>query len=84
MGYQIQRKRVLNLLRNMQFVPTYMIKQAASQYNARIYELRRMGFDIKSTWKDGKKGFLVPTQELLERIPLQQDNPPLHRQKHQS
>lgn len=59
MGQEIQIKRVLNLLRTMDFVPTYILQHASSQYNARIYDLRRMGYNIISKKIGGKPGFVL-------------------------
>lgn len=53
-----QQTTILNLLEDCSFVPTQLLNQMGIyQYNARIYELRGLGYDIKSTRKDGVFGF---------------------------
>lgn len=54
-----QRKRILELLLNNDFVATATLRLFAYQYNARIYELRRKGWIIKSMRKDNKCGFTI-------------------------
>ena len=53
-----QRKRILKLLRDNDFVPTAQLRLIAYQYNARIYELRKKGYVIKSV-KTPKCGFML-------------------------
>lgn len=45
-----QRERILNLLISSkgQWIPVIEIAALAKQYNARLLELRRMGFQIKN------------------------------------
>ena len=52
-----QRAQILQVLKSQQFVPTYVIRNLASQYNARIKELRAGGVPIESCMYelDGKK-----------------------------
>ena len=52
-----QRKRILNLLRKNEFVPTAQLRLFSYQYNARIYELRKAGWHILATKQDGRYGF---------------------------
>lgn len=56
--HKTQRNTILKLLEGTSFVPTQLLNQMGIyQYNARIYELRRLGYDIHSTQKDGVYGF---------------------------
>jgi hypothetical protein len=50
----IQRSRILDLLiaARGEWVPLPKIADIAAQYNARIYELRRLGFRIKNRTQD--------------------------------
>lgn len=52
-----QRAQILQVLKSQQFVPTYVLRNLASQYNARIKELRAGGVAIQSCLYelDGKK-----------------------------
>jgi hypothetical protein len=45
-----QRSRILRLLIDArgEWVPLPEIMACAAQYNARVYELRRLGFDVKN------------------------------------
>jgi len=61
--YARQRQKILRLLDNEEFIPTQIFLQLGiSQYNARIYELRRGEHDgkchlIESTRRNGIYGF---------------------------
>lgn len=57
--HQTQRDKILKLLIDNDFVSTAQLRLFAYQYNARIYELRKSGFDIKTARKDGKWGFTL-------------------------
>ncbi len=49
-----QRDQVLNLLKSRagQWIPLPEIAKCAAQYNARIYECRRLGFQIENRTQD--------------------------------
>ena len=57
-----QRKRILKLLNENLFVPTAQMRLVAYQYNARIHELRKEGYQIRSI-RTPKCGF-----ELIGRV----------------
>lgn len=54
-----QRSIMLKLFIQLDFVPSGMLRTFAYQYNARIYELRRLGYVIKATKKDGVFGYIM-------------------------
>lgn len=54
-----QRDRILTLLKRNEFVSTAELRLIAYQYNARIYELRALGYVINSTHINGKYGFML-------------------------
>jgi len=54
-----QRGLILALLRYFPFVPTSCLRDLSYQYNARIYELRRFGHNIKAIKNDGVCGFML-------------------------
>lgn len=60
--HNTQRKKILKMLKNQDFVPTASLRLFAYQYNARIKELREgkennIIYNIISTKQDGKHGF---------------------------
>ena len=55
-----QRQRMLNLLKSFEFIPTAMLRQFSYQYNARIFELRKMGYEIIAMKdENGRCGFML-------------------------
>jgi len=52
-----QRDTILNLLKKHDFVPTARLRLFAYQYNTRIFELRRIWYNIISLSQNGKRGY---------------------------
>lgn len=52
-----QRNKILTLLKSKNFVSTSVLRMVAYQYNARIKELRSMGYVIESCRNMGRSGF---------------------------
>jgi len=58
--HRCQRERIIALLRRKGYVYTQeLVKAGIYQYNARIKELRELGYGIISQKRDGKFGFLM-------------------------
>jgi len=52
-----QRERILELLKKNNFVKTSTLRIIAYQYNARIFELRQIGYIIESCRENNICGF---------------------------
>lgn len=55
----VQQKEIISTLMREDWVSTDKMKRIAAQYNARIYELRKRGFDILSKKRNGRFGYIL-------------------------
>jgi hypothetical protein len=62
LDYKTQREEILKMLQENPFVATTAISSIATQYNARIYELRKNGFCIEAATQEGICGFVLKKQ----------------------
>jgi hypothetical protein len=57
--HKSQRNRMIELFESKPFVSTAELRLFSYQYNARIFELRQLGYSIFKAKQNGKCGFCL-------------------------